>query len=107
MAETTATTTAATTSTSTQILTALDAGSGIDVVALARNLTDVTKLPQTQAIEDKIKASDASVSGYALIAQEMSSLKSAIETLNDADELAVSSGSSSAAGESGFYRYCG
>jgi hypothetical protein len=59
MAETTATTTTATTSTSTQILTALEAGSGIDVVALARNLTDVTKLPQTQAIETKIKASDA------------------------------------------------
>ncbi len=107
MAETTATTTAATTSTSTQILTALDAGSGIDVVALARNLTDVTKLPQTQAIEDKIKASDASVSGYALIAQEMSSLKSAIETLNDADELAVSSGSSSAAGKVGFTAIAG
>jgi flagellar hook-associated protein 2 len=107
MAETTATTTATTTSTSTQILTALDAGSGIDVVALARNLTDVTKLPQTQAIEDKIKASDASVSGYALIAQEMSSLKSAIETLNDADELAVSSGSSSAAGKVGFTAIAG
>jgi flagellar hook-associated protein 2 len=107
MAETTATTTTATTSTSTQILTALEAGSGIDVVALARNLTDVTKLPQTQAIEDKIKASDASVSGYALIAQEMSSLKSAIETLNDADELAVSSGSSSAAGKVGFTAIAG
>jgi flagellar hook-associated protein 2 len=107
MAETTATTTTATTSTSTQILTALEAGSGIDVVALARNLTDVTKLPQTQAIETKIKASDASVSGYALIAQEMSSLKSAIETLNDADELAVSSGSSSAAGKVGFTAIAG
>ncbi|MDC1452774.1 flagellar filament capping protein FliD [Porticoccaceae bacterium] len=107
MAETTATTTTATTSTSTQILTALEAGSGIDVVALARNLTDVTKMPQTQAIEAKIKASDASVSGYALIAQEMSSLKSAIETLNDADELAVSSGSSSAAGKVGFTAIAG
>ena len=107
MAETTATTTTATTSTSTQILTALEAGSGIDVVALARNLTDVTKLPQTQAIEAKIKASDASVSGYALIAQEMSSLKSAIETLNDADELAVSSASSSAAGKVGFTAIAG
>ena len=112
MAETSATSSAtatpvAKTSTSTQILTALDAGSGIDVVALARNLTDVTKLPQTEALQSKIDSSDASVSGYALIAQEMSLLKSAFETLNDADELAISSGSSSAAGQVGFTAIAG
>jgi flagellar hook-associated protein 2 len=110
MAETTATstaTTAATPSTSTQILTALGAGSGLDVVALAKNLTDVTKLPQQEAIQTKITASKASVSAYALIAQEMSLLQGAFEKLNDTDEMAVSSGTSTAASKVGITSVAG
>ncbi|MDO7635429.1 MAG: hypothetical protein MUQ60_05905, partial [Porticoccaceae bacterium] len=84
------TTTSSSSSISTQILTTLGAGSGIDVVALAKNLTDVTKVPQQEAIQEKITASEASVSGYALIAYQLGVVKTAFEQLNDADELSVS-----------------
>ena len=89
------TTTSSSSSISTQILTTLGAGSGIDVVALAKNLTDVTKVPQQEAIQEKITASEASVSGYALIAYQLGVVKTAFEQLNDADELSVSSGTTS------------
>jgi len=106
MTETAATSTA-TTSASAQILTTLGAGSGLDVVSLARNLTDVSKIPKEAAIQEKITASTASVSGYALIAQEIGLLKTAFEALNDADEMALSSGYSSAAGSVGFTSVAG
>lgn len=101
MAETT-TTNSSSTSISTQILTTLGAGSGIDVVALATNLTDVTKVPQQEAIQEKISASEASVSGYALIANQLGIVKTAFEQLNDADELAVSSGTTSDTNKASF-----
>ena len=77
------------------VLTTLDIGSGIDSVKLARDLTDAVKIPQEQVIQGKIDASEASISAYALVKYQLTTLKGAFEKLNDANELAKSTGTSS------------
>lgn len=85
--------TTSTTAVSTQVMTALDAGSGVDVVALARNLTDAEKVPKTALIQSAIDSAEAQVSAYGLIASQLSILQTAFEGLNDATEVADSYGS--------------
>jgi flagellar hook-associated protein 2 len=74
------------------VLTTLDIGSGIDSVKLARDLTDAIQLPQTNVAQGKIDASEASISAYALVKFQVNKLKTSFEKLNDANELATSSG---------------
>ncbi len=45
--------------TSTNMISALGAGSGVDVKALAQSLVDSQKVPQTSIIEAKIAKSEA------------------------------------------------
>ena len=86
-------TTAATgSSISSTIFTALDVGSGLDSPKLALDLTNAEKLPRQNAINADIKASEAAVSGYALVSADVKSLQTAFEALNDADELAKGTG---------------
>ncbi|EAS47803.1 flagellar hook-associated protein FliD [marine gamma proteobacterium HTCC2207] len=93
MAETvTATATKTTTAVSTQVMTALDAGSGVDVVSLARNLTDAEKVPKQALIQTAIDNAEAQVSGYGLISSQLSLLQTAFESLNDSSEVANSYG---------------
>jgi flagellar hook-associated protein 2 len=82
--------TTSTTAVSTQVMTALDAGSGVDVVALARNLTDAEKVPKTAIIQSAIDSAEAQVSGYGLVASQLSLLQTAFEGLNDTREVADS-----------------
>ncbi len=89
MAETVTTTT---TAVSTQVMTALDAGSGVDVVSLARNLTDAEKVPKQALIQTAIDSAEAQVSAYGLISSQLSLLQTAFEGLNDASEVADSYG---------------
>ena len=77
------------------VLTTLDIGSGIDSTKLARDLTDAVQIPQTQIAQGKIDASEASISAYALVKFQVDKLKASFEKLNDANELATSSGVSS------------
>ena len=77
------------------VLTTLDIGSGIDSQKLAQDLTDAIKVPQQGVIQGKIDASEASISAYALVKFQLNTLKSSVEKLNDANELATSTGSSS------------
>ena len=77
------------------VLTTLDIGSGIDSAKLARDLTDAVKLPQQNIIQKKIEASEASISAYALLKFQIDELKVSFEKLNDANELATSTGISS------------
>lgn len=82
-------------SVSSQVLTTLGVGSGLDVFKLAQDLTDVEKVPKKESIESDITAAEASISGYGLVSFQVGQLQKAFETLNDADELATSTGSSS------------
>ncbi len=82
-------------SVSSQVLTTLGVGSGLDVFKLAQDLTDVEKVPKKESIESDITATEASISGYGLVSFQVGQLQKAFETLNDADELATSTGSSS------------
>ena len=79
------------------VLTTLDIGSGIDSVKLARDLTDAVQVPQTARVQGQIDASEASISAYALVKFQVDKLKTSFEKLNDANELATSTGVSSAA----------
>ena len=77
------------------VLTTLDIGSGIDSAKLGRDLTDAVQIPQTQIAQGKIDTSEASISAYALVKFQVDKLKASFEKLNDANELATSSGVSS------------
>lgn len=77
------------------VLTTLDIGSGIDSTKLARDLTDAVQLPQQNKIQERIDGSEAAISAYGLVKYQIDQLKGAFETLNDANELATSSGTSS------------
>ena len=46
------------------LITALGAGSGVDIKALAQGLTDAEKVPKQNAIQSKIDKSEAKISGY-------------------------------------------
>lgn len=77
------------------VLTTLDIGSGIDSTKLARDLTDAVQLPQQNKIQAQIDASEASISAYGLVKYQIDTLRSSFEKLNDANELATSTGTSS------------
>ncbi len=77
------------------VLTTLDIGSGIDSTKLARDLTDAIQVPAQNNIQGKIDGSEAAISAYGLVKFQVNTLKSSFELLNDANELATSSGSSS------------
>ena len=82
-------------SVSSQVLTTLGVGSGLDVFKLAQDLSDVEKVPKQEAIQDSIDATEASISGYGLVSYQVGLLQQAFENLNDSDELATSTGTSS------------
>jgi flagellar hook-associated protein 2 len=77
------------------VLTTLDIGSGIDSAKLARDLTDAVQIPQENKIQAHIDASEASISAYGLVKFQIDTLKTNFEKLNDANELATSTGTSS------------
>lgn len=80
---------------SSTVFTALDIGSGMDSSKLALDLTNAEKAPKERSINADIEASEASVSGYALVSAKIKQLQTTFEYLNDADELSTGSGSSS------------
>ncbi len=77
------------------VLTTLDVGSGIDIVKLSEDLTNVEKEPKQNAIQSNIDATEASISAYGLVSFQVNALKSAFEKLNDANEIATSTGTTS------------
>jgi flagellar hook-associated protein 2 len=74
-------TTAVTSTTNT--ITALGAGSGVDVKALAQSLVDAEKAPRKTLIDAKIKKSEGGVSGYAALKYVLNDLKTAFSNLKD------------------------
>ena len=77
------------------VLTTLDIGSGIDTQKLARDLTDAVQIPEQNSIQGKIDSSEASISAYGIVKGAVNSLKTSFESMNDANELATSTYSTS------------
>ena len=74
--------TTATTSTSNAI-TALGAGSGMDVQSLATNLVEAERAPRKAAIQAKITKSESGISGYAAVKFVLGDLKTAFSNIKD------------------------
>ena len=77
------------------VLSTLDVGSGIDIVKLSEDLTNAEKEPKQEKIQGDINATEASISAYGLVKFQVNALKSAFEKLNDANEIATSTGTTS------------
>ena len=60
-------TSSVTNSTSTNTISALGAGSGVDVKSLAQSLVEAEKSPRKSAIDAKIKKSEGGISGYSAV----------------------------------------
>ncbi len=69
--------------TSTNFISALGGGSGIDVKALAQGLVDAEKVPQKDIIDKKIAKSEARISGLGAINFIVKELKSKFSNLDD------------------------
>jgi len=67
----------------TDTISALGAGSGVDVKSLATNLVEAERAPRKAAIEKKIKASEGSVSGYAAVKFVLGDLQKAFTGLKN------------------------
>ena len=68
------------------IVSSLGAGSGIDIKELAKNLVEAEKTPRKEAIDAKIAKSEARISGLALVNFSLTELKNAFGNLNDASD---------------------
>ena len=86
-------------STSSNMITTLGAGSGVDVKSLAQSLVDAEKQPRKALIDGKITKSEAKISGYAAVNFVLSELKkkfSALDDLSDFSAMVVTNNQSNA-----------
>ena len=67
----------------TDAISALGAGSGVDVKSLATSLVDAERAPRKSAIEAKIKKSESGISGYGAIKFVLNDLKTAFSNIKD------------------------
>ena len=74
---------------SSNILTSLTNGSGIDIQKLARDLADVEKVPREESVLSSQSAEEAKISAFAVIKFNIEQLIDKFENLNDASELAT------------------
>ena len=70
------------------VLLGMGKGSGIDIIKLARDLTDVEKAPRESKLNTNIEESEAKISGLAVLKFNVQLLIDAFNSLNDAQELA-------------------
>lgn len=85
--------------TSTNFISALGGGSGIDVKALAQGLVDAEKIPQKDIVDKKIAKSEARISGLAtinFIVKELKTKFSSLDDLSDFSNLNITNTNSSA-----------
>jgi len=67
----------------TNTISALGAGSGVDVKALAQNLVDVERTPRKAAIDKNIAKSQGAISGISAIKYTLDNLKTAFAALQN------------------------
>jgi flagellar hook-associated protein 2 len=77
------------------VLLGMGKGSGIDIIKLARDLTDVEKAPRESKLNTNIEESEAKISGLAVLKFNVQLLIDAFNSLNDAQELAKPTATSS------------
>ncbi len=77
------------------VLLGMGKGSGIDIIKLAQDLTDVEKAPRENKLNADIEASEAKISGLAVLKYNVQLLIDEFNGLNDASELATPTGTSS------------
>ena len=77
------------------VLLGMGKGSGIDIVQLARDLTDVEKAPREAKLNTNIEESEAKISGLAVLKFNVQLLIDTFNGLNDAQELAKPTATSS------------
>ena len=78
-----------TTDVGSSVLLSMGNGSGIDILKLARDLTDAEQLPQENRIETAQGKTEAAISSYAILKYNVELLKEQFNGLNDAQELAT------------------
>jgi flagellar hook-associated protein 2 len=78
-----------TTDVGSSVLLSMGNGSGIDILKLARDLTDAEQLPQQSRIETAQGKTEAAISSYAILKYNVELLKEQFNGLNDAQELAT------------------
>ncbi len=81
------------------VMQTLGGGSGIDIVKLARDLTDVEKLPAEEKINASQEATQAKISAFAVLKFNVHALVDQFNALNDASELATPTATSSDVGK--------
>jgi len=84
---------------SSNIISALGAGSGVDVKTLAQSLVDAEKLPRQDRLNKQIAKSEAKISGAGAISYVLSELKtkfSNLDDLSDFNSVSVANSQSSA-----------
>jgi flagellar hook-associated protein 2 len=67
-------------------VSALGAGSGIDIKKLAEDLVAVERAPRQERIDARIAQAEARISGYSVVRFALSGLKDAFAALNDLSE---------------------
>lgn len=75
----------------TDTISALGAGSGVDVKSLATNLVEAERAPRKAVLEKKIKASEGGISGYGAIKFVLGDLNSAFGALKNQSTFNVTS----------------
>ena len=91
--------TAAVSTATTNVTTALGAGSGIDIKSLAQSLVDAEKAPRQAAIDKGISKNEKVVSGLAAVKYALTTLQTAFDDLKDKSDfksIAVSNSQPSA-----------
>ncbi|MDG2442946.1 MAG: flagellar cap protein FliD N-terminal domain-containing protein, partial [Luminiphilus sp.] len=71
------------------VLLGMGKGSGIDIRKLAQDLTDVEKAPRESRLNADIEASEAKISGLAVLKYNVQLMVDQFALLNDASELAT------------------
>lgn len=74
---------------STNLISALGAGSGVDVKALAESLVEAERAPRKERIDSKITQTEAKISGYGALKFSLSELQTAFMALNDAKDFST------------------
>jgi flagellar hook-associated protein 2 len=69
---------------SSALISALGAGSGMDIKALAEGLVEAERAPRKDRIDAKIKSTEARISGYGAMKLALSDLSNAFQALDDA-----------------------
>ena len=77
------------------VLLGMGKGSGIDIIKLAEDLTNVEKAPRESKLNANIEESEAKISGLAVLKYNVQLLIDQFNSLNDAEELATPTATSS------------